>query len=51
MPRPFFDYYTANGWMAGKERIKDWKAMIRVWERREPKKKGTNPFLEMAVNG
>ena len=47
----FFDYYTANGWMAGKEKIKDWKAMIRVWERREPKKKGTNPFLEMAVNG
>ena len=47
----FFDYYTANGWMAGKERIKDWKAMVRVWERREPKKKGTNPFLEMAVNG
>ena len=47
----FFDYYTANGWMAGKETVKDWKAMIRVWERREPKKKGSNPFLEMAVSG
>lgn len=29
----FIDYYTANGWMVGKNRMKDWKATIRNWER------------------
>ena len=30
----FIDYYTANGWMVGKNHMKDWKATIRNWERR-----------------
>ena len=34
----FVDYYTANGWMAGRNKMKDWKAAIRNWERREPAK-------------
>ena len=29
----FMDYYTANGWMVGKNHMKDWKATIRNWER------------------
>lgn len=29
----FVDYYTANGWMVGKNHMKDWKAAIRTWER------------------
>jgi len=30
----FFDYYSANGWVQGKDRpIKDWKACVRTWER------------------
>lgn len=28
-----FDYYTSNGWMVGKNRMKDWKAAVRTWER------------------
>ena len=29
-----FDYYTANGWVQGKGKpIKDWKAVVRTWER------------------
>lgn len=32
-PERFMDYYTANGWMVGKNRMKDWKAAIRTWER------------------
>ena len=31
-----FDYYTANGWMQGKNKpIKDWRAAVRQWVRRE----------------
>ncbi|MCP3701054.1 MAG: hypothetical protein GY920_21555 [Aliivibrio sp.] len=28
----FIDYYSANGWMRGKNKIKDWKACVRTWE-------------------
>ena len=29
----FVDYYTANGWIVGKNKMKDWKAAVRTWER------------------
>ena len=29
----FVDYYTSNGWQVGKNKMKDWKAAIRTWER------------------
>ena len=29
----FVDYYTSNGWMVGKSKMKDWKATIRNWAR------------------
>lgn len=29
----FIDFYTAKGWMVGKNKMKDWKAAIRNWER------------------
>ena len=31
----FIDYYSARGWMLGKNRIKDWKACVRTWERND----------------
>ncbi len=31
----FIDYYSARGWMLGKNHIKDWKACIRTWERND----------------
>lgn len=34
----FVDYYTSNGWMVGKSKMKDWKAAVRQWER--------NPWTE-----
>lgn len=34
-PERFVDYYTANGWMVGKNKMKDWKAAVRGWESRE----------------
>lgn len=30
----FIDYYNSNGWKVGKNPMKDWKAAIRTWERR-----------------
>lgn len=29
--------YTANGWRLGKSEMKDWKAVVRNWERQEAK--------------
>lgn len=29
----FVDYYTSNGWLVGKNKMKDWKASVRTWER------------------
>lgn len=29
----FVDYYTANGWMVGKNKMKNWQAAVRTWER------------------
>jgi hypothetical protein len=30
------DHYTSNGWMVGKNKMKDWKAAVRTWERNTP---------------
>lgn len=43
----FVDYYTANGWMVGKNHMKDWKATVRNWER----KNGTNLGTSYTVRG
>ena len=50
-PQRFVDYYTSNGWMVGKNKMKDWKAAVRTWEQKEnakPARKGGNVFLEIA---
>ena len=30
----FIDYYESNGWMVGRNKMKDWKAAVRTWERK-----------------
>ena len=35
----FMDYYNANGWHVGRNKMKDWRACVRSWDRREKKKK------------
>ena len=32
-PERFIDYYESNGWLVGKNKMKDWKAAVRSWER------------------
>lgn len=33
----FMDHYTSNGWMVGSNPMKDWKAAVRNWNRKESK--------------
>lgn len=36
-PEAFIDFYQSKGWMVGKNKMKDWKAAFRNWEReRQP---------------
>ena len=32
-PQFFLDKYIGNGWMVGKNKMKDWKAVVRTWEK------------------
>ncbi len=53
----FYDFYQSKGWMVGKNKMKDWKAAVRTWERedktsartsnRESKTITGNPFLDL----
>ena len=45
----FFDFYESKNWMVGRNKMKDWKAAIRTWERRE-KKKTTMSKLDSQIN-
>lgn len=50
----FVDFYSSKGWMVGKNKMKDWKAAVRNWERSEPKKAEStfdlDDFFETAIN-
>lgn len=34
----FYDFYECKDWYVGKNKMKDWKACVRTWERREDTK-------------
>lgn len=36
-PERFVDFYAAKGWKVGNQLMKDWKAAVRTWEKREKK--------------
>lgn len=38
-PNGFYDYYESNGWVVGKNKMKDWKATVRNWDRKAFEKK------------
>lgn len=40
----FVDFYASKGWKVGNQPMKDWKACVRTWERREDKPKQTSRF-------
>jgi hypothetical protein len=37
----WFDFYTSKGWMVGRNKMKDWKAAVRTWEKPEDSKPKT----------
>ena len=34
-PEQFFNFYESKGWIIGKSPMKDWRAAVRTWEKRE----------------
>jgi len=44
----FLDYYESNGWLVGKNKMKDWKATFRRWSREN--KKTTSSQLDAIMN-
>ena len=54
----FIDYYTSNGWQVGKNKMKDWKAAVRTWEKngysnntKATSDKSDNVFLNLLNEG
>ncbi len=43
-PATFRDYYESNGWMVGRNKMKDWKATVRYWERNQRKPVGKGVY-------
>lgn len=41
-PSSFINYYESNGWMVGKNPMKDWKACVRSWETKNYNKQSNN---------
>ncbi|MCD8207700.1 MAG: DUF6291 domain-containing protein, partial [Bacteroidales bacterium] len=51
----FVDYYQTNGWMAGKNHMKDWKAAVRNWDRNNKERQGmtakpNNSYIDAIEN-
>ena len=56
----FVDYYSSNGWMVGRSKMKDWKAAVRTWEQKDQgrpaqqatsRSRSNNPFLDALEEG
>jgi DNA-binding Lrp family transcriptional regulator len=45
----FIDYYQAKDWMIGSNRMKDWKAAVRTWLRRESKPKQNKTDIKSEI--
>lgn len=45
-PQRFVDFYSSKGWKVGNQPMKDWKAAVRTWERREDKRQDQKPTVK-----
>lgn len=39
-PQKWWDFYESKGWFIGKNKMKDWKAAVRTWERTQTQNTG-----------
>ena len=46
----FIDYYESNGWMVGKNKMKDWRRTVSRWERMDQQGRGGNSAAGQAGN-
>ena len=44
----FVAFYASKGWKVGYQHMKDWRAAVVTWSKRERRDTGGNPFLEIA---
>ncbi len=42
----FVDFYEARGWKLGRQTMRDWKAAVRTWERREQPNTPAEPEMK-----
>lgn len=42
-PQKFYDFYESKGWKVGKEKMKNWEASVRTWEKEDNKKQEPKP--------
>ena len=47
-PVTFVNFYSSKGWMVGKNKMKDWKACVRTWERSE--NRTTKPTVNTKIH-
>ncbi|GEM_PF-1667360 len=45
-PQKWFNFYESKGWMIGKNKMKDWKAAVRTWEKGIIKKPTNSEAIE-----
>jgi len=46
----FIDFYESKNWLIGKNKMKDWKAAVRTWEKRDKKKPQTMSKIDSQLN-
>ena len=46
----FFNFYASKDWLIGKNKMKDWKACIITWEKRDTNKPKTMSKLDAQIN-
>lgn len=49
-PERWFNFYSAKNWMIGKNKMKDWKAAVRTWEKSKTDKQDEKAALKAAFD-
>lgn len=50
-PNVWIDHYIGNGWMVGKTKMQNWKAVIRTWEARDNGSQGSSSDIGKVQTG